>query len=205
MVDRAVDHGCSEDVAEAEGLVAGDDQAGSFVAVGDELEEQVHGFGFEGDVADPRRRSAVPSINYRLLHNDGRPGRFGAGNNGSNTAHRTSVRSNRLVTPRVVHEVSGFRFCLIAEPSTGDLAISRSPTRRTVTPTQAPPPTSTQDLAHLRIGDALTASAARASPGGNTEGEERAFLKLVGPSHGRYRGNVGPHAATAFHVRWPAI
>jgi hypothetical protein len=58
VVDEAVDHGCCDDiVAEdfapaAEGFVAGDDQAGAFVAGRDELEEQVRGFGFEGDVAD---------------------------------------------------------------------------------------------------------------------------------------------------------
>jgi hypothetical protein len=53
-----VDHGGGDDVVAedlapaAEGLVAGDDQAGPFVAGGDELEEQVRGFGFERDVAD---------------------------------------------------------------------------------------------------------------------------------------------------------
>ena len=58
MVDESVDHGCGDDlVAEhftpaAEGFVGGDDQAGAFVAAGDELEEQVGCFGFEGDVAD---------------------------------------------------------------------------------------------------------------------------------------------------------
>jgi hypothetical protein len=36
----------------AEWLVAGDDQAGALVSGGDELEEQVGGFGFERDVAD---------------------------------------------------------------------------------------------------------------------------------------------------------
>nr|WP_307849609.1 hypothetical protein [Qaidamihabitans albus] len=54
MVDEAVDHGGGNDViAEdlapaAEGLVAGDDQRGTFVATGHELEEQVRGLGFEG-------------------------------------------------------------------------------------------------------------------------------------------------------------
>ena len=58
VVDEAVDHGGGDDVVAedlapaAEGLVAGDDQRGSFVAAGDQLEEQVRGFGFEGDVAD---------------------------------------------------------------------------------------------------------------------------------------------------------
>ena len=58
VVDEPVDHGGGDDVVAedfapaAEGLVAGDDQAGAFVAGGDELEEQVGGFGFEGDVAD---------------------------------------------------------------------------------------------------------------------------------------------------------
>ena len=58
MVDEPVDHGGGDDVVAedlapaAEGLVGGDDQAGAFVAAGDELEEQVGGLGFEGDVAD---------------------------------------------------------------------------------------------------------------------------------------------------------
>ena len=58
VVDEAVDHGGGHDViAEhfapaAEGFVGGDDQAGPFVARGHQLEEQVGGFGFEGDVAD---------------------------------------------------------------------------------------------------------------------------------------------------------
>ena len=58
MVDEPVDHRggdgvVAEDLAPAaEGLVGGDDQGGAFVAGGDELEEQVRGFGFEGDVAD---------------------------------------------------------------------------------------------------------------------------------------------------------
>ncbi|SCG60430.1 Transposase, Mutator family [Micromonospora halophytica] len=57
--------------------------------------------------APTRIRHRIPSINCRLLHYDGRPGRFGAGSNGSSTAHCTSVRSNRLVTARGVLEVSG--------------------------------------------------------------------------------------------------
>ena len=54
VVDEPVDHGGGDDVVAehfapaAEGFVAGDDQAGAFVAGGDELEEQVGGFGFEG-------------------------------------------------------------------------------------------------------------------------------------------------------------
>ena len=58
VVDEAVDHGGGDDVVAedfapaSEGLVAGDDQRGALVAAGDELEEQVRGFGFEGDVAD---------------------------------------------------------------------------------------------------------------------------------------------------------
>ena len=58
VVDEAVDHGGGDDVVAedlapaAERLVAGDDQAGPFVAGGDELEEQVRGFGLERDVAD---------------------------------------------------------------------------------------------------------------------------------------------------------
>jgi hypothetical protein len=57
-VDQSADHGCSHDgVAEdfapsSERLVGGDDDGGSFVAGGDELEEQVGGVGFEGDVSD---------------------------------------------------------------------------------------------------------------------------------------------------------
>ncbi len=58
VVDESVDHGGGNDVVaehlapSAEGLVAGDDETGSFVAAGDELEEQVGRFGLEGDVAD---------------------------------------------------------------------------------------------------------------------------------------------------------
>ena len=58
MVDEAVDHGggdhvVAEDLAPAaERLVGGDDEAGSFVAAGDDLEEQVGGLGLERDVAD---------------------------------------------------------------------------------------------------------------------------------------------------------
>ena len=58
VVDESVDHGggdhvVAEDFAPAaEGFVAGHDQAGAFVAGGDELEEQVRRFGFERDVAD---------------------------------------------------------------------------------------------------------------------------------------------------------
>ena len=58
VVDEPVDHGCgdhvvAEDLAPAaEDFVAGDDQARPFVAGGHQLEEQVCGFGFEGDVAD---------------------------------------------------------------------------------------------------------------------------------------------------------
>ena len=58
VVDEPVDHGGGDDVVAedlapaAERLVAGDDEAGSLVAGGDELEEQVGGFGLEGDVAD---------------------------------------------------------------------------------------------------------------------------------------------------------
>ena len=57
VVEDAVDHGggnslVAEDVAPAgEGQVAGQDQRGAF-AVGDELEEQVRGVLFEGQVAD---------------------------------------------------------------------------------------------------------------------------------------------------------
>ena len=57
VVDEAVDHRGGDIVAEylapaAEGLVAGDDQRGAFVAGRDELEEQVRRLGFERDVAD---------------------------------------------------------------------------------------------------------------------------------------------------------
>jgi hypothetical protein len=50
---RGGDHVVAEDLAPAaEGLVGGDDQARALVARRDELEEEVGGFGFEGDVAD---------------------------------------------------------------------------------------------------------------------------------------------------------
>ena len=58
VVDEAVDHGfdgggVAEDLGPGgEVLVAGDDEAGSFVAGGDEREEQRGGVGIEGDVAD---------------------------------------------------------------------------------------------------------------------------------------------------------
>jgi len=58
VVHEPVDHRGGDDVVTehftpaAELLVAGDDQRGPLVAGGHELEEQVRGFGFEGDVAD---------------------------------------------------------------------------------------------------------------------------------------------------------
>jgi len=58
VVDEPVDHGGGDDVVAEdlapppERLVGGDDQAGAFVAGGDELEEQVCRFGLEGDVPD---------------------------------------------------------------------------------------------------------------------------------------------------------
>jgi len=58
VVDEPVDHRGGDDVVAedfapaTERFVGGDDQGGAFVAGGDELEEQVGGLGFEGDVAD---------------------------------------------------------------------------------------------------------------------------------------------------------
>ena len=58
MVHDAVDHGrgddlVAEDVAPAgEGQVRGQDQRGVFVAAGNQLDEQVGGVLFEGDVSD---------------------------------------------------------------------------------------------------------------------------------------------------------
>ena len=58
MVDDAVDHGGGDDLVSedagpgAERQVAGQDQGGVLVAGGDELEEQVRGVLFEGEVAD---------------------------------------------------------------------------------------------------------------------------------------------------------
>ena len=58
MVDEPVDHGGGDDlVAEdfapaAERLVGCDDQTGTLIAAGDELEEQVRRLGFERDLAD---------------------------------------------------------------------------------------------------------------------------------------------------------
>ena len=54
MVDETVDHrrrhgDVAEDLAPApEGLVGGDDDAGSLIAGRDELEEEVRGLGLEG-------------------------------------------------------------------------------------------------------------------------------------------------------------
>jgi hypothetical protein len=58
VVDEPVDHGggrhvVAEDLTpRAEGLVAGDDHRGAFVAVGDEAEHEVRGFGVERYVSD---------------------------------------------------------------------------------------------------------------------------------------------------------
>jgi hypothetical protein len=58
VVHQPVDHCGGDDVVAeyltppAERLVRGDDQRGPLITGGDELEEQVGGFGFEGDVAD---------------------------------------------------------------------------------------------------------------------------------------------------------
>lgn len=58
MVDEAVDHGGGHDVVAedlapaAEGFVGRDDEAGAFIAGGDQWEEQVRRFGLEGDIAD---------------------------------------------------------------------------------------------------------------------------------------------------------
>jgi hypothetical protein len=57
VVDESVDHGggggvVAEDLAAgAEGLVAGDDEAGALVAAGDEHEHEVRGLRIEWDVA----------------------------------------------------------------------------------------------------------------------------------------------------------
>jgi hypothetical protein len=62
VVDESVDHGCGDDlVAEdfappADGLVAGHDERGAFVAAADELEEEVGGFVRSGI----RLRTQVP-------------------------------------------------------------------------------------------------------------------------------------------------
>jgi len=58
VVDEPVDHGCGDDVVAedfappAERFVGRHDEAGSFVAVGHQLEEQVRGLGLERDIAD---------------------------------------------------------------------------------------------------------------------------------------------------------
>jgi len=72
--------------------------------------------------APTRTRHRIPSTSCRLLHNDGRPDRDGWGNNDSSVAHCASVRSNRPVTARVVTRSPVFRFFLVDEPITGDLA-----------------------------------------------------------------------------------
>jgi hypothetical protein len=67
-VDQAVDHGShshgvTEDLGPGgEGLVRGDDEAGSLLAAGDEGEEESGGVGVEGDVAhlvDDHERDAT--------------------------------------------------------------------------------------------------------------------------------------------------
>ena len=58
MVDEAVDHGCGDGVVaedfapRGERLVAGDDEAGVFVAAAGEHEHEVRGLRVERDVAD---------------------------------------------------------------------------------------------------------------------------------------------------------
>jgi hypothetical protein len=70
VVDEAVDHGCCHDVVaenfapSSERLVGGDDEAGSLIAGGHQLEEQIGGLRFERDVAnfidDDQRVAAEP-------------------------------------------------------------------------------------------------------------------------------------------------
>ena len=47
---------------------------------------------------------------------------FALGGSDGNLAHAASVRSNRLVTAVVSTRSLAFRFSLVTEPSTGDLA-----------------------------------------------------------------------------------
>jgi transposase len=54
-----------------------------------------------------RTRQRMPSISRRLVHFGGRPGFFGFGSNGSSTARRASLRSNRPVTAKGGQQVSG--------------------------------------------------------------------------------------------------
>src|SRR5437762_6557547 len=76
-----------------------------------------------------RTRHRTPSISCRLLHFGGRPDFFPLGSNGSSTAHCASVKSARAVTAKVSTRSPVFRSFLVEEPSTGDLATYRSPTR----------------------------------------------------------------------------
>lgn len=75
VVDEPVDHGCgdgvvAEDLAPgAEGLVAGDDQAGALVAGADEREHEVRCLGVERDVADlvnHEQRDQREAFEFRL-------------------------------------------------------------------------------------------------------------------------------------------
>jgi hypothetical protein len=74
VVHQPVDHGGDDVVAEhlapaAEHLVAGDDQAGAFVAGGHQLEEQVRRFGLERDVShlvDNQQRVAAQPDQFGL-------------------------------------------------------------------------------------------------------------------------------------------
>src|SRR3989440_11963304 len=91
-------------------------------------------------------------MSCRLLHFDGRPDFFALGSSGSNLAHAASVRSNRLVTAMVSTRSPVFRFCLVANPSTGDLAKFRSPTRRQHhQPSPDTGPTSRQALGNILL------------------------------------------------------
>jgi hypothetical protein len=73
---------------------------------------------------------AHPVNQLPLVHNDGRPGRFAVGNNGSNTAHCASVRSNRPVTAVVSTRspvVSGSSWSMNRYRSTRSSSITDTP------------------------------------------------------------------------------
>lgn len=74
--------------------------------------------------APTRVRQRIPSMSWRFVHTQGRPGLIGRGSSASSTAHCASVRSARPVTATLVTRSPVFGFLLVDKPSTGDPAYS---------------------------------------------------------------------------------
>lgn len=96
------------------------------------------------DGAPTRTRHRTPSINCRLLHLGGRPGFSPTGSSGCNSAHCASVKLARHVVATLATRSSVVRVCLVANPSTGDLATFQAPIHRWSTPLK-------HDLDHVPV------------------------------------------------------